>query len=45
MPLVSGIFSLLYGGNSLPGNFLRQNEALSLWTKLIKINELWMETI
>jgi hypothetical protein len=33
---ISGIFSILHGGNSLLGNFLRRNEAPLLWTKLIK---------
>jgi len=33
---ISGIFSLSYRENSPLGNFLRENEALLLWTKLIK---------
>jgi len=35
-PIISGIFSLLYRGISLLGNFLRKNEPATLWTRLIK---------
>jgi len=44
---ISEIFFLSYRGNSLLGNFLRRNEALLLWTKLIKtvINNLSRNSI